>query len=617
MKRTNTKATKKRTTHSNLWVTAKKFHKIAVDKGHDSTRGWYYPIKIDDWYNENRKDSKNNFHLYKQNPAYYRKSKEALLEYYDLLFDPATLEIFAPAKTINRTDPNSPNYSDTTSTTNAPTSNAPTSAYLYNDYQDAMVKSNTSNSTSTDNTTSTAYSSLKNLSDKYLKPNIIPRLLPTIAMNKNPGTLSYSQCNDRMYYNKKDLQNIWRKKVQPYSSWKDEAIWTFNANMYDSLKEKWVDSYTLWLKPKAPLIEEEQIQQHQSNDSQYQSQSIYKSRYETKTLSNNEPNKYSSIFIPLPFNFITGRAYSRGTGWINNVAGSRAGRKSAYEIGNENITQAETHVAYWRLTKAAVEEAKKNYHNYLVMTGQDKISSDNRTWIKHTKASLESLSIINRHRVWIITVFTSDMDYTINSDRCFTSGTIYWKWYRKNAETNYQKADNLYKKERLLLAPPHSHENHYYEAFLWTYKYVPRLSKETTEKRMHEKDERLQNMSGIEAYDLRCKWELSDRDYKKVYNHWYSNVTPGSIYHKQFTLLEIPLLPAGTALPFEAFNLTRPEQLTKHDEFIDTLAETYRFSRSTLLDWVPEFMIPTKQESEQALKKLKKLIELHTIPHSL
>lgn len=27
-----------------------------------------------------------------------------------------------------------------------------------------------------------------------------------------------------------------------------------------------------------------------------------------------EPNKYSSIFIPLPFNFVTGRAYSRGTG---------------------------------------------------------------------------------------------------------------------------------------------------------------------------------------------------------------------------------------------------------------------------------------------------------------
>lgn len=81
------------------------------------------------------------------------------------------------------------------------------------------------------------------------------------------------------------------------------------------------------------------------------------------------------------------------------------------------------------MTKAAVEEAKKNYHNYLVMTGQIDSSTDTSYLltknIKHTKASLESLSIINRHRVGIITVFTSDMDYTINSDRCFTSGTIY------------------------------------------------------------------------------------------------------------------------------------------------------------------------------------------------
>lgn len=598
------KATKKHTTHSNLWVTAKKFHKIAVDKGHDSTRGWYYPIKIDDWYNANKHDSKNNFHLYKQNPTYYRKSKAALLEYYDLLFDPATLEIFAPAKTINRTDPNSPNYSDTTSTTNAPTSNAPTSnaptsAYLYNDYQDAIVKTYPQTLNPQDPEAKlTSPEISKAISDKYLKPNIIPRLFPTIAMNKNPGTLSYSGIHDFIYVKKDDTKDIWKSsaalkqrwKIKKYDTWKDEVVDMFDSN--------------------------HKYKTGQTDQKPYQS-AAYNTFFNLDYKVGIEPNKYSSIFIPLPFNFITGRAYSRGTGWINNVAGSRAGRKSVYEIGNEDITQAETHVAYWRLTKAAVEEAKKNYHNYLVMTGQDKISSDNRTWIKHTKASLESLSIINRHRVGIITVFTSDMDYTINSDRCFTSGTIYWKWYRKNAETNYQKADNLYKKERLLLAPPHSHENHYYEAFLWTYKYVPRLSKETTEKRMHEKDERLQNMSGIEAYDLRCKWELSDRDYKKVYNHWYSNVTPGSIYHKQFTLLEIPLLKAGTALPFEAFNLTRPEQLTKHDEFIDTLAETYRFSRSTLLDWVPEFMIPTKQESEQALKKLKKLIELHTIPHSL
>lgn len=139
-----------------------------------------------------------------------------MLEYYDLLFDPATLEIFAPAKIINRTDPNSPNYSDTASsaecTTSAPTSNAPTSQYLYNDYQDAIVKTypHSLGSQSSQNSQAklTSPEISKAISDKYLKPNIIPWLLPTIAMNKNPGTLSYSGIHDFIYIKRDDTKDI-------------------------------------------------------------------------------------------------------------------------------------------------------------------------------------------------------------------------------------------------------------------------------------------------------------------------------------------------------------------------------------------------------------------------